>query len=101
MARDNKMTSSSEKTPGQPESPKPESPIGEPTHNEAVMENNKTEEITSSGTTTDSDAPYTILTRRMKLFIVFMTAFATLFSPFSSFIYLPAITPIAHDYGRS
>ena len=30
-----------------------------------------------------------------------MTVFSTLFSPFSSFIYLPAITPIADDYGRS
>ncbi|XP_044717524.1 major facilitator superfamily domain-containing protein [Hirsutella rhossiliensis] len=30
-----------------------------------------------------------------------MTVFGTLFSPFSSFMYLPAITPIANDYGRS
>ncbi|UNI16332.1 hypothetical protein JDV02_002770 [Purpureocillium takamizusanense] len=30
-----------------------------------------------------------------------MTVFATLFSPFSSFVYLPAITPIAEAYHRS
>ncbi|KAH8678419.1 major facilitator superfamily transporter [Xylariales sp. PMI_506] len=29
-----------------------------------------------------------------------MTAFATVFSPFSSFVYLPALTPIAESYGR-
>lgn len=30
-----------------------------------------------------------------------MTVFGTIFSPFSSFIYLPALTPIANDYHRS
>ncbi|KAK1753135.1 quinidine resistance protein 2 [Echria macrotheca] len=93
------MASSTEKTPGQPEPPKPESPIEAPIHDEAAMENTK---VATENTSGASDAaPFTILTRRTKLFIVFMTAFATLFSPFSSFIYLPAITPIAHDYGRS
>lgn len=38
---------------------------------------------------------------RTKTFLLLMTAFATFFSPFSSFIYLPAITPIATAYGRS
>jgi multidrug resistance protein len=37
----------------------------------------------------------------MKVFIVLMTVFSTLFSPFSSFIYLPALTPIAESYHRS
>ncbi len=30
-----------------------------------------------------------------------MTVFATFFSPFSTSIYFPAITPIANEYGRS
>ncbi|KAK3377175.1 major facilitator superfamily transporter [Lasiosphaeria ovina] len=44
---------------------------------------------------------YTVFSSRMKIFLVIMTAFGTLFSPFSSFIYLPGITPIAQEYGRS
>lgn len=37
----------------------------------------------------------------MKVFVVLMTVFSTLFSPFSSFIYIPALTPIAESYHRS
>jgi multidrug resistance protein len=37
----------------------------------------------------------------MKVFLVLMTVFSTIFSPFSSFVYLPAITPIAKSYHRS
>jgi multidrug resistance protein len=53
----------------------------------------------------NADAPdarpdYSIFSRRAKLFVVLMTVFATLFSPFSSFIYLPALTPIAVEYAR-
>jgi len=44
---------------------------------------------------------YSVFTRRTKFFILLLTVLATLFSPFSSFIYLPAITPIAADYGGS
>ncbi|KAH8890607.1 major facilitator superfamily transporter [Thozetella sp. PMI_491] len=36
----------------------------------------------------------------MKVFILLMTVFSTLFSPFSSFIYLPAITPLAKEYNK-
>jgi len=49
----------------------------------------------------EDDTPYTIFSPGTKIFLVCMTVFATLFSPFSSFIYLPAITPIAEEYGRS
>ena len=42
-----------------------------------------------------------VFSPKMKMFIVLMTVFATFFSPFSSFVYLPAITPIAKDYHRS
>ncbi|EFX06329.1 major facilitator superfamily transporter [Grosmannia clavigera kw1407] len=44
---------------------------------------------------------FSAFSRRTKRFLLLMTAFATFFSPFSSFIYLPAITPIATAYGRS
>lgn len=37
----------------------------------------------------------------MKRFVIAMTIFAMLFSPVASFIYLPALTPIAEDYHRS
>lgn len=45
--------------------------------------------------------PYSVFSPKTKIFIVLMTAFSTLFSPFSSFIYFPAITPIAESYHRS
>ncbi|KAI0387209.1 MFS general substrate transporter [Hypomontagnella monticulosa] len=44
---------------------------------------------------------HSVFSPRTKVFLVLMTVFSTLFSPFSSFIYLPAITPIAASYGRS
>lgn len=44
---------------------------------------------------------HSVFSSRTKLFLVLMTVFSTLFSPFSSFIYLPAITPIAAAYHRS
>lgn len=44
---------------------------------------------------------HSVFSSRMKLFLVCMTVFSTLFSPFSSFIYLPSITPMAEDYHRS
>lgn len=48
-----------------------------------------------------TQAVRSVFSPKMKMFIVLMTVFATLFSPFSSFVYLPAITPIAQDYHRS
>ena len=50
----------------------------------------------------ETQAPvHSVFSPKPKAFIICMTVFSTLFSPFSSFIYLPAITPIADDYGRS
>ncbi|KAJ6789123.1 hypothetical protein PWT90_08321 [Aphanocladium album] len=46
-------------------------------------------------------APHSVFSKRTKVFIIIMTVFATFFSPFSSFLYLPAITPIAEAYHRS
>ncbi|KAK3896978.1 major facilitator superfamily domain-containing protein [Staphylotrichum tortipilum] len=51
---------------------------------------------------TDEPGPlYSVFSPRLKLFLVIMTVFATFFSPFSSSIYFPAITPIADEYARS
>ncbi|KAJ9156056.1 putative MFS transporter [Pleurostoma richardsiae] len=44
---------------------------------------------------------HSVFSSQTKMFLVLMTVFATLFSPFSSFIYLPSITPIAESYHRS
>jgi multidrug resistance protein len=44
---------------------------------------------------------HSIFSSRVKVFVILMTVFSTLFSPFSSFIYLPAITPIADAYHRT
>lgn len=44
---------------------------------------------------------HSVFSSRIKVFVILMTVFSTIFSPFSSFIYLPAITPIADAYHRS
>jgi multidrug resistance protein len=44
---------------------------------------------------------HSVFSAKTKVFVVAMTVFSTFFSPFSSFIYFPAITPIAEEYGRS
>ncbi|GJN78124.1 hypothetical protein PLIIFM63780_001617 [Purpureocillium lilacinum] len=52
--------------------------------------------------TRDDERPlHSVFSPRIKAFVIIMTVFATLFSPFSSFVYLPAITPIAEAYHRS
>lgn len=44
---------------------------------------------------------HSVFSPRTKAFVICMTVFASLFSPLSAFIYLPAITPIAESYHRS
>ena len=44
---------------------------------------------------------HSVFSPKIRALVILMTVFATLFSPFSSFVYLPAITPIAEAYHRS
>lgn len=44
---------------------------------------------------------HSVFSRRMKILIVSMTTLSTLFSPISSFIYLPVLNTLALDYHRS
>ena len=44
---------------------------------------------------------YSIFSKRMKIFIVFMTSLGSLFSPLSSTIYLPALNTIASELRKS
>jgi hypothetical protein len=46
-------------------------------------------------------APFSIFPRAQKRWIIFLIAFAGMFSPMSSFIYYPAISSIAEDLGVS
>ncbi len=46
-------------------------------------------------------APYSSFSARTKVLLVLLTVLATCFSPFSSFVYLPVITPVAEAYHRS
>lgn len=84
------------------DSPDGNSPDAESTavRNDNVVDNKESRPVNE---TSGNDEPevYSVFSPRMKVFLVLMTVFATLFSPFSSFIYLPAITPIAESYGRS
>jgi multidrug resistance protein len=44
---------------------------------------------------------YSIFPSKLKFYIIIMTVFGTLFSPFSAFIYITSLTPIAQSYHRS
>lgn len=44
---------------------------------------------------------HSVFSPRIKVLVILMTVFSTIFSPFSSFIYLPAITPVTKSYHRS
>ena len=58
--------------------------------------------IRSSNHISQTSAPSTPYSLpRIKVFVILMTVFSTIFSPFSSFIYLPAMNPIAKSYRRS
>lgn len=65
-----------------------------------------TEPPTKDETNTDLEAStteppvYSVFSPALKKFIIVMIVFSTIFSPFSSFVYLPALTPIANDYHR-
>ncbi|KAE8446613.1 hypothetical protein EG329_011806 [Mollisiaceae sp. DMI_Dod_QoI] len=50
---------------------------------------------------TPPEPVYSVFSTKAKVFLILMTVFGTIFSPLSSFIYLPAITPIAESYHRS
>lgn len=74
----------------------------------AIQEDSNADDTANHGIdeTVDEGEPpappvYSVFPPQTKVFLVLMTVFSTLFSPFSSFIYLPAITPIAQSYGRS
>jgi multidrug resistance protein len=45
--------------------------------------------------------PYSVFTRKQKIFIVFMASFAGIFSPISGQIYLPALNTLARDLNVS
>ncbi|KAL2002553.1 hypothetical protein VTN02DRAFT_6502 [Thermoascus thermophilus] len=45
--------------------------------------------------------PYSVFSTKMKIFIIVMSAISTLFSPMTSFIYLPALDKLADYYHTS
>ncbi|CAI6337520.1 unnamed protein product [Periconia digitata] len=49
----------------------------------------------------DLPPPYSVFTRRKKLFVVFLAALGGLFSPLSANIYFPALPALARDYNVS
>ncbi|KAK4204499.1 MFS general substrate transporter [Triangularia verruculosa] len=49
----------------------------------------------------DGDAPYTVFTRHQKLWIGMSASFSAMFSTMSSYIYYPALVPVAQDLGVS
>lgn len=65
-------------------------------------EKNKSHERISERTSDlQPDEPFTIFTKWQKLWISLATAIAAMFSTMSSYIYLPALVPIAHELNVS
>lgn len=85
----------------------PNTTQGEDSNGEALEEGkgNNDQTLPQQGdpadTGQDAQEDYSVFTPKTKIFVICMTVFSTIFSPLSSFIYLPAITPIARDYHRS
>ena len=50
---------------------------------------------------TPSDTPYSAFTKGQKLWISMSASFSAMFSTMSSYIYYPALVPVAHDLGVS
>ena len=48
-----------------------------------------------------SDTPYSVFTKGQKLWISMSASFSAMFSTMSSYIYYPALVPVAHDLGVS
>ncbi|PKS05411.1 hypothetical protein jhhlp_008787 [Lomentospora prolificans] len=70
----------------------------------ASATDNSAPKTDNDGIMVDAPPPrelHSVFSRKTKLFLLLMTVFSTLFSPFSAFVYLPAITPIAESYHRS
>lgn len=64
----------------------------------STQEKTRTPEIES---VEEASPPFTIFTKIERAWIVFLVAFAGMFSPMSNFIYSPAIPSIATDLGVS
>lgn len=60
-------------------------------------QNNNLAESTTSDIDNNQRQVYSAFSRREKRWIVFLVAYAGLFSPLSSFIYYPGLVPIAED----
>lgn len=69
-------------------------------HGSNVTEQNRVDD-TVQAVAEDEQPLHSVFSSRIKVFVILMTVFGTIFSPFSSFIYLPALTPIAEEYHRS
>jgi MFS family permease len=55
----------------------------------------------NQGTKGQEDTPFSIFTYREKKWISFVASFGAMFSTLSSYIYMPALVPIATDLGVS
>lgn len=85
-----------------------DAPSGAPAKTEDGVEEENSKDKDANAETQDLEnqspespkAVYSVFSPGMKRFLVIMTVFGTFFSPFSSSIYFPAITPIANEYNR-
>ncbi|TGJ86406.1 hypothetical protein E0Z10_g2356 [Xylaria hypoxylon] len=68
------------------------------TEQEITSADERRQLLTPPPTPTDS-APFSVFTPPQKRWILFLAGFASFFSPLSSFIFYPAIVPIASDLG--
>lgn len=86
------------------ESKSAEATIVTPGSKEPSIRNEKLQgdqERESGGSSPNFDTPYSVFTRRQKLWISMSASFSAMFSTMSSYIYYPALVPVARDLGVS
>ncbi|KAK5662616.1 hypothetical protein OQA88_8530 [Cercophora sp. LCS_1] len=84
---------------------KAETPVGV-AHSELpvearAMDDEKDPEAAGTDTPIEVDAPYSVFTKQQKLWISMSASFSAMFSTMSSYIYYPALVPVARDLGVS
>ncbi|KAK4211567.1 major facilitator superfamily domain-containing protein [Rhypophila decipiens] len=67
----------------------------------AVTDSPPAERECSEKSETDTDTPYSVFTKKQKLWISMSASFSAMFSTMSSYIYYPALVPVARDLGVS
>ena len=76
-------------------------PKGPSIHNEKLQDDQERQSGGTPPPSPPSGTPYSVFTKGQKLWISMSASFSAMFSTMSSYIYYPALVPVAHDLGVS